>query len=145
MPISVKIVIQVSNEELFVSRLNRFKVYLLALILYTAFISYMSLTPRPPGTDVGRETVPYFTYLSHLLMYLFLSIGIYLTSKEKIGHMSSLPMFSAVGSFIYGFMIEVFQFFIPGRSFSTLDLFFNGLGCLLFLILLNIFGKKLNI
>lgn len=100
----------------------------------------MSLVPSPPGSEVGKQTLPYFTYLAHIGIYFLLSSAIYLTMREKYYSLEMIPILSALLSFAYGFVIEVLQTLVPGRYFSLLDISMNAVGCVIFLILVRMLG-----
>lgn len=122
-----------------ISENSLFYIYTILTIIYASVILYMSLSPRPPGADVGRKTVPYFTYLSHMGMYFLLSTSLYVTMKEGGFFNEKLLSVVVFSSFLYGLVIEILQLLVPGRFFSIFDLIMNGVGCLLFLALVKLY------
>jgi VanZ family protein len=44
--------------------------------------------------------------------------------------------------FLYGVLMEIIQYFIPGREFSFLDMGANGAGIVLFVLMSRIFRRR---
>lgn len=129
-------------------RIDDKRVFLCVLILtlgYMLLITYMSLSAKPPGVESGDEHVPYFNYVAHAGMYFVLSWLLYFTLKLAYPVKENMEYCAATTSFAYGGLLEVLQHFTPTRSFSLLDIFMNGLGCLLFLLLLLMVKKIRNL
>lgn len=95
------------------------------LISWLIFVLVVSVTPVPKR---GIEQVG-LDKLIHFIMYgitalIFLKT-LFLKSPGGLRKTGSLSILFSV---LYGILMEIFQFFLPYRSFSVGDIFFNFLG-----------------
>ena len=100
----------------------------LALIVIGIF--YLSLTPNETLT-VGNDKI------SHFIAYgcLMLNIGLLVFPIKRKG------LIGALLAILIGIIIELLQYFVPGRYMSIEDVYANSLGVLLGLILILLLGK----
>lgn len=112
---------------------------------YVLLIAYMSLSAKPPGVESGDRHVPYFTYVTHAGMYFVLSWLLYFTLELTYPVKGNMEYWAATISFAYGGFLEVLQYYTPTRNFSFLDILMNGMGCILFLLLLLMVKKIRNL
>ncbi len=103
----------------------------LAFIIWTVIILIVSVVPVPEVKAPDN-----FDKLVHFGLYFLTSVMFYFLVSQK-------PLISVVFSTSYGFFIEIVQFFVPWRSFSLWDVFFNFMGALASL-LLHMFTKYLT-
>jgi VanZ family protein len=103
----------------------------LFLIILILVITYLSLTPRV-GVDLGNDK------LGHFLAYGSLSFWTLLSYYKRTFSNSATLIMLVV---IYGFLMELGQLFVPGRTFSWLDLLANTLGAVLGFFLFRILRK----
>lgn len=103
------------------------------LIFTIIGILYLSLTPTETLT-VGNDKISHFIAYSCLM----LNIGIIVfPNKRKI-------FTGVVFAVLLGIIIEVLQYFIPGRFMSFGDAVANTLGVFLGTILILLFGKSIR-
>ena len=109
-------------------RWRSFKKYWMPVVLYAGFIFYISSIPSPVPlvtVDLSILHVPMFLVLSYLAARA-LSGG-----SQKFGGRN--PILAAIIiTAIYGVLDEFHQLYVPGRTFSLLDIGFDFLGgCLI--------------
>jgi len=97
---------------------------------YTLFIVFISFLPVKVSWHVP---LPLLDKILHCLMYFLLS---FIATNTFILKKKLYPRaFSLSYAFLLGLIIEVIQFFLPFRSFESLDILSNFigsfLGCLL--------------
>ena len=105
----------------------------ITLILLLIAIAYLSLTPST-SISVGNDKA------GHFIAYGTLMINIGLITLPKIMRFRSGIIF-AVG---YGMLMEIGQYFVPGRTFSMYDMLANVLGVAIGIIVSILFGKRLQ-
>lgn len=108
-------------------------IFRVSLILVIIGITYLSLTPKYT-ISMGNDK------LGHFIAYgvLMLNIGLLtVESRKKIA-------IGALLSILYGIIMEVGQYFVPGRSFSLLDVVANMGGTFLGVILILIFSNQIT-
>jgi len=119
-----------------------FYLLLTSTLIYAIVIFYLSASPSPAGAKTGQRTIPYFSYISHFVMYFLLTSLVYFTIVcHPDGIKFSTDMGAVMIAFLYGIFNEFFQLFVPGRSFSIIDILINGIGCISFIIILKIYQK----
>lgn len=105
------------------SKLNLLMVLAIALLIGYTSLSYISpASTHAQGID--------FSYIAHFAFYFLLagSLLVYF-HDSKLGHLEATSI-----AFSYGLILELIQLNLIYRSFSTLDIFLNGVGaCLIFL------------
>lgn len=109
--------------------------YLLPLLLYSSFIFYTSSFPNLPTIRgvVTQEPVPEGAWtgdqIEHILVYSFLAFLFYRaimqTKYHRVGVVAAI-LFCVV----FGLIDEMHQAFVPGRTFSLLDILWNFIGSL---------------
>jgi VanZ family protein len=87
-------------------------------ILYTAFIISVSLMPSPGGPSGG-----YWDKVGHFLAYASFGLLVWYTFRTRIGRYGA----ATAGVFLGG-VLEVAQYYVPGRSASYADAAANTLG-----------------
>jgi VanZ family protein len=109
----------------------------LPVSLYAIFVFIVSSIPRP------LRVLPLFPHsdkVSHFIIYAvfaFLMVkALYRSRPDMAIFRLKLTAFTLV--FIYGVMIEVWQYFLPVRSMEILDILANGLGALAVLLFFKI-------
>ena len=110
------------------------------LILFLTLVPFDSLHVKP------EVNVPYFDKMVHtglFSLHAYFMAG-YLFDRYPIRNDKFRLLISAIFfSFLFGFLIEIIQYFIPERSFEILDLLadFFGIivGILIFYVKFNFF------
>jgi VanZ family protein len=104
-----------------------FKKYWVPVVLYAGFIFYVSSIPSPvPATriDLSVLHVPMFFALSYLIAR---AASAHAWAGERTAIATAI-LFTAA----YGVLDELHQLYVPGRTFSYLDIGFDLLGgCLI--------------
>lgn len=102
----------------------------LSLIVYMALIVFLSVMSSP-------EEVPEIRYLDklvHFVMYFIMGGLVVMNLRRPAyrpwrgGTLWRPIAVAAVSAFLYGLLMEVFQYFIPHRSASFFDALANGAG-----------------
>lgn len=102
--------------------------------LLVGIVTHQSLTPIPASI---------FSHWSDKLLHVgawlvvAIAFGLAFPKLKKI-QASFWPLFG------YSILIEIGQFFVPGRSFSGLDILANGTGCALGLLIAVIGLRRLS-
>jgi len=99
--------------------------------LYISVITYLSLTPIEHKISKGI-----WDKQSHFIAYLILFI-----IAKKV-HAKSNYLTCAIACFIYSFIIECIQYFIPNRYFEGLDLIVNSLGIFLEILICRLLIER---
>ena len=110
-----------NNQKRYFSR------FLLPVILYLIIIFFISSLP---GKEIPDVELPYFDKILHLLEYAvlgFLLIRGVKNSELKFSN-TSLIIFAAIFSVLYGLSDEFHQSFVPNRDASLLDVLFDCIG-----------------
>ena len=100
-------------------------------VLYILTIAYLSLTPIEHKVSKGL-----WDKSSHFIAYLILFI-----IAKKV-HTKSKYLTCAIICFIYSFILECIQHFVPNRYFDVLDMLANALGTVLGMIIYYLFIEK---
>jgi len=112
----------------FLSKLVSYKILLLCLsISWLAILAVLSLIPYD-GIEILPKTDSDFRwdYLEHFAGYLILGGLITLWRLNTYFRLQFLDIILIVGaSFIFSFLLEYAQVFIPGRTFNTIDVVYN--------------------
>ena len=95
-------------------------------------IAYLSLRPSVQLVEVNDKVGHFIAYFT--LMFV-MGLGFWKRKKELL--------MAFVISAIYGVLMEIGQYFVPGRSFSFLDMLANASGALLATGFLLLFGKNI--
>jgi len=82
--------------------------------------TYLSLTPHPP------RIISHYDKLNHATAYFALALAADLSSPA-----ASFLFPKGVPLFLYGWLMEILQRYVPGRSYEALDLVANATGLLL--------------
>jgi len=105
---------------------QKFLKYWLPVIIYVVLIFLISSLHKVPTTGVpsliGVEDKVFHLFEYAILAFLLLR-ALTTTSYSKY----AFPLAVAI-AILYGFSDEVHQLFVPGRSFSVLDLLFDSIG-----------------
>jgi VanZ family protein len=89
----------------------------LAFFAYAWLVTVMSLSPS------AGAGLPLWDKSMHCTFYaIFVLLGSQLVSKPQAFYLLSM------GIFAYSGLMEIGQYFVPGRSMSALDLLANGIG-----------------
>lgn len=104
----------------------------ISLIIVLVAIAYLSLTPST-SISIGNDKV------GHFAAYCVLMINLGLLTLPK---MKSF-LIGIVFSICYGMLMEIGQLYVPGRSFSMLDMLANISGVLLGVIISFFFANSL--
>ena len=103
-----------------------------SLVLVLAAIAYLSLTPTT-SISVGNDKVGHFIAYSALMT----NMGLVTLTKMKSFRIG------IVFSICYGMLMEIGQHFVPGRTFSMLDMVANVSGVLIGVTISLLFGKQI--
>jgi len=95
-------------------------------------IAYLSLRPSIQLVEVNDKVGHFIAYFT--LMFV-MGLGFWKKKRELLT--------AFIMSAIYGVLMEIGQYFVPGRSFSFLDMLANASGALLATGLLLLFGKNI--
>ena len=101
--------------------------YYIAIILYCAFIFWMSSQTSPPGSQIrfpGADKVAHFGVYG--ILAALISVGLHRSPRPVAPVLRHyLPVAFAM---LYGLSDEIHQLFTPGRTYSLLDLLADGIG-----------------
>jgi len=115
--------VRVKNSE----ELSAMKIALFAT--YVLLVSYASLSPGSGLMAVGS-----WDKLAHFLTYSVFAVLAYGVVKSHKAH-----LLVCLAIILYSGLMEVGQYFVPGRSMSAYDLLANTLGVLLGVLLVRFF------
>jgi VanZ family protein len=104
----------------------------ISLVLVLLAIGYLSITPTT-SISVGNDKV------GHFIAYAVLMINIGLVTLPK---MKSFRV-GIVFAVCYGMLMEIGQYFVPGRTFSMYDMLANVSGVLIGIGISILFGKAI--
>ena len=104
----------------------------IATVVVLIGIAYLSLRPSVQLVEVNDKVGHFIAYFT--LMFI-MGLGFWKRKKELL--------MAFVISAIYGLLMEIGQYFVPGRSFSFLDMLANASGALLATGFLLLFGKNI--
>ncbi|MDI6825622.1 MAG: VanZ family protein [Candidatus Aenigmarchaeota archaeon] len=113
------------------------KVYIISTLFYAIIIFILSSLPKLPSVEK-----PGFDKIEHAIEYSilgFLALGCF-TNRSKL----KIVIFVIIICFLYGFLDEIHQYFVPGREFSVFDVLANSIGSLLGVSINLKFYKKGN-
>ncbi|NRA11662.1 MAG: VanZ family protein [Crocinitomicaceae bacterium] len=105
----------------------------IALVLLLLAIAYLSLTPTT-SVSVGSDK------LGHLIAYGALMINVGLVTLPKMKHFRNGIIFAIS----YGMLMEIGQYFVPGRTFSMYDMVANISGVGVGIIISLLLGKAIQ-
>ncbi|MBD3355264.1 hypothetical protein GF361_04735 [Candidatus Woesearchaeota archaeon] len=110
-----------------IKKINKYPfLYWIPSLITIIVISYFSLMPQ----EIIISKQPGFNFnFMHLFAYLFLSffMGISLFHSKLKNHYNLAILYC----FLFGTLIEILQYFIPGRLFGIDDLIRNTIGIVL--------------
>ena len=126
--------------------LQRIKVLLLDNAIYFALlitiaIAFLSLLKL----SIPDVSIPSSDKLGHIIAYFFLTVSwLYVFVQKQ--EFSRFAIYSIVGCFIYGIVIEVLQTTITSyRTASYLDILANSTGIILAVLTFHLFEKKIRL
>ena len=105
----------------------------IGLVFLLCAIAYLSLTPTT-SISVGNDKV------GHFIAYGTLMINIGLVTLPKMNHFRNGIFFAIC----YGMLMEIGQYFVPGRTFSMYDMVANISGVGLGIIISILLGKSIR-
>ncbi len=101
-----------------------------ALIIWSIIVLIISVIPIP---ETGINSELHLDKVAHFLLYGITAILFFRVLKPKLSMKSSM-LFSMMLSSLYGFFLEVTQYFISYRSFSLADIIANIFGAMVFVL-----------
>ncbi|UCD07734.1 MAG: VanZ family protein [Candidatus Aenigmatarchaeota archaeon] len=101
----------------------------LVVILYISSIQIPGI-PGLPGADISFIHLPLYFILSALFLRIFI--------EKRRSFISAI-----LCSTMYGILIEIFQLFLPWRSFSFYDIILNFIGSCFVYIFISINLRKI--
>ena len=104
----------------------------IGLVLLLAAIAYLSVTPTT-SISVGSDKA------GHFIAYSVLMINVGLITLPKMKSFRNGIVFSIS----YGVLMEICQYFVPGRTFSFYDMVANAAGVGLGTIISFLLGKQI--
>ncbi|MFH1873701.1 MAG: VanZ family protein [Pseudomonadota bacterium] len=96
-------------------------------IAYALMIFYLS-----SRTWSGGPEIPYLDKLAHIILYF--GFGGFMLWALRITRLREKPYITYLAfllTFSYGLSDEIHQLFVPGREFSVIDLYADGIGAAL--------------
>ncbi len=115
----------------FLIKSNTFKTLFFIWIIFTMFVF---LTPVSFRESLFKNSDKIY----HIISSFITASLFYLSFKGKKWALLGSILFTI----FYGLIIEILQFFLPCRDFSTLDLISDGLGAGIFLCFSLLFKQK---
>lgn len=114
--------------------------YWFPMYVWAVLIFYFSSIPLT-GPIVSNRGIFLIAsdYYKHVLGYGFLTFLLWRAFHNSKFRYSEI--FAVVAATIYGISTELHQYFIPGRTFSLFDIFFNFIGCVLIQPLIVLYKK----
>lgn len=104
----------------------------LAVVIVALAIAYLSLRPT---ANIGQINDKLGHFIAYFVLMFITGLAFWRGKSEVIA-----GLIFAAG---YGMLMEVGQHFVPGRTFSILDMLANASGALLAGGFLLLFGKKI--
>ena len=106
-------------------------IWIILLVLWSGMLFIVGVIPD--ASQVIQQSTATFRwdYLEHFIGYFILGMIFVFWRGDRSFRIQTLELiaFMVVGS-IFGWLAEYLQIFIPGRSFSIIDTFYNLLGIL---------------
>lgn len=101
--------------------------FLIVLIVYMAFVFWLSIKPVPEN---AKDLFPYQDKVVHFVLYSLLATIAYLVFQKSTVEYKRLTLWflPVVLVLIYGWAIEVCQLYVPTRSFEVNDIIVNCFG-----------------
>ncbi len=101
--------------------------FLIVLIAYMVFVFWLSIKPMP---EDAKDLFPYQDKIVHFILYSLLAIIAYLVFQKSTVEYKRLTLwlFPILLALIYGWAIEVYQLYVPTRSFEVNDIIVNCFG-----------------
>ena len=121
--------------------MKNFLYYWLPVFLYAGLIFYFSSLSTIPSVIIKIISE---TLILHMIEYAILNILLFraLTNSKNNKLRNNTIFLSIIIATIYGVTDEFHQLFVPGRTFSILDVFVDFIGSLLGLFVCLKFYKK---
>ncbi|MAG45381.1 MAG: hypothetical protein CMH63_01240 [Nanoarchaeota archaeon] len=113
--------------------------YWVPVYIWLIFIFYLSSQPTIPTSSYFATIFSIGPHLQHIFIYAILALFIYRALTHTKTPSKFLVVFSTT---FYGFLDEIHQYYVPGRTFDWFDIGMNFLGAILALILIAIFRKR---
>ncbi len=108
---------------------RNYLIFLTLTILYAAMIFVLSASSSPPGSEEGKAAIPYFSRIAHTVLYFGFAFCVFHTLEYYPEELSVDPyLLTFVVTLLYGISDEIHQYFVPYRTFSVIDIFFDALG-----------------
>ena len=120
-------------------KFKHFSFYWLPVIIYMAFIFYLSSLSNPIKTLTPKDLYHYLDLpriIYHIIEYATLSLLLYRALKIKSKYPQSLAI---IISAFYGITDEIHQNFVPGRIPSIYDALINIFGAIVMQSIINIY------
>ena len=110
----------------------------LPVYIYLLLIFYFSSLPSIEASSIISEKFYITSQIQHIILYAGLAMLLY----RAINHGKKHNFLVILSTTLYGFIDEVHQHFVPGRTFQFQDILMDFLGAILALILIKLIAKK---
>ena len=125
-----------------VDYMRDFIYYWLLVFVYAGLIFYFSSLPTIPPLIL--KIIPE-TFILHMIEYAILTILLFRAlTNSKNSSLNNTIFLSITIAVLYGVTDEIHQHFVPGRTFSVLDVFGNSIGSMLGIIINLKFYNKIR-
>ncbi len=106
--------------------------------LYACLVTVLLLS-TVPGSLTPNVDIEFSDLVVHFIMYSVMGALFFIEfRKSRVSALNRTPALLAVAlAALYGFAMEVAQYYIPGRHFSLADAAANSLGALAAVILMD--------
>ena len=110
-------------------------------IIWSAVLAFLMLLP---ADKIPQSQLLTLDKINHLIAYGLLSFLIALgySIKPSIKKKRNALLRDVSLAMAYGTLLELLQYFVPGRALDLFDLLANLTGCLLGILIFNIFQKN---
>ncbi|MBI2106155.1 VanZ family protein [Candidatus Woesearchaeota archaeon] len=109
----------------------------LPVYIYLLLIFYFSSLPSIEASSMISERFYISSYVQHIILYAGLALLLF----RAVNYSKKQDFIVILSTTLYGFIDEVHQHFVPGRTFQSSDILMDFLGAILALILLSIYKK----
>lgn len=116
----------------------------ISFYLYLFVLAYLSLfigTQNAENNIIHKLSITDTGFVLHLVAYFIAAmLGTWVNYEKKL----TIKLYVLSIIFIYSYALEILQYFHPYRSFNFYDVLANGLGIVIFILIYQIFGLRVN-
>jgi VanZ family protein len=122
--------------------MKKFSLFQLPIFIWAAFIFWLSSLSNLPQVETPIISADKLAHMS--VFFVFCSF-----SRRALYFQNAFPIlkkWSLICAFfltcLYGYLDEVHQLYVPGRSYDYFDMLADAIGAILFVVLLTFFDRR---